>query len=220
MKKCILLILFVLVSLFSRAQHYKSLFSTKNIRLKMRVAEMNLRRADVLNNNMVLIPIFRTNHDVVYKSEKMMVPDYIKKLTFLEELDSISKVYDLEPFLFSTISTIVYDKSTESVYVVSGDLRFPSPNYGMNKKRDFSLREVWYRQEEISRFIAKLYISNSLDYIFIYPTHWDDERVWVYGIYFAIKDDRVYIISDFSQCPALYPIEQFVDVYWKELTGE
>lgn len=205
--------------LYMWSQPYKSMFSSKDARFKMKIAEMNLRRANVLNKNMSLIPVYKANTDVVYKSKSEMEPDFIKNSAFLWELDSISKANNIDPFLLSFL-IIVSDKSSDDVYMATGDLRFPSPNYGMNKKRDFGLREVMYGQEEISRFIAKLYISNSLDYIFFYPTHWDDERVWVYGIYFAIKDDRVYIISDFSQCPALYPIEQFVDVYWKELTGE
>lgn len=191
-------------------------FHSETIDAQLSMVNKSLLLDGAIDSSMVLIPVFGVNivqkgivHDSLTKS-------YLKSLQFLRDNDSISTEFGQDCFYLSGIN--VFDKNTEQIYRVNGDLRFPSPTDGYSENRKFSLSSIY--DPKVYRFIAQLFINNSIDFVFLYPTFWGEEKVLVDGIYFAIKNDDVFVITDLFLCPGLFLLNEYVDTYWDALIGQ
>ena len=191
-------------------------FHSETIDAQLSMVKKCLLLEGEIDSSMVLVPIFEVRLVQKGNTRDTLTKSYLKSLQFLRENDSVSTEFGLDCFYLSEI--YVFDNNTEQIYRVKGDLRFPSPTDGYSKKRKFSLSTVF--DPKVYRFIAKLYINKSVDFVFLYPTSWGEEKVLVDGIYFAIKNDDVFVITDLFLCPCLFLLNEYVDTYWDALRGQ
>lgn len=209
------LIVFVLLWISSYSQSFDHQFHSELIDMKLSRVKHDLLKDGIIDSSMVLIPIF----DIEMVSKPLLLDtltkDYLKSLRFLKDNDSISAHYGKDCFYLSEL--LVYKHNTKEVYRVDGFRRFPSPKSGLSIQSNYRISELYNKQ--LYYFISMLYINTCIDYIFVYPTHWGSEKVIVDGIFFAIKNNEVFIITDNEGCSGLFILEDFVDNNWNTLIG-
>lgn len=216
MKKTVFFII-VLVSLrmLVYSQSFNHQFHSELIDLQLSVVKANLVKDGMMNSNMFLIPIFDVDMESKKQPLHSLTKNYLKSLKFLTDNDSISAQDGKDCFYLSEI--IAFNNNTNEIYEVRGDKRFPSPREGMNLNREFIFSEIY--NKSLYYLISYLYINNCIDYIFKYPTHWSGEKVVVEGIFFAIKNDVVFVLSDHGDCPRLFLLDDYINNHWDTLTG-
>lgn len=210
--------LIVLVSLWISIypQSFDHQFHSELIDLQLSVVSKNLLNDRMIDSNMILIPLFDVNMVSKKLALDTLTKTYLESLKFLKDNDSISKQNNKDCFYLSKI--IVYNKNTDEVFEVRGDKRFPSPIEGVNVSRKYWFSYIYNRP--IYYLISKLYVNKCIDYVFVYPTYWGSEKVVVEGVFFAIKNNEIFVLSDHEECPGLYLLEDFINVFWNVMTGK
>lgn len=215
-KTYLILACFFIVCKFTNSQSFYHQFSSEIIDAQLSMVNNSLLLEGTIDSSMLLIPIFDVKLGQKSTTCDTLSKSYLKSLQFLRDNDSVSTNLGLDCFYLSGV--YVFDKNTEQIFRVVGDMRFPSPIDGYSKNRRFSLSAIY--DTKIYRFIAELYINKSIDFVFLYPTFWGEEKVMVDGIYFAIKNDDIYVITDYFLCSGLFLLDEFVDTYWNILIGQ
>ena len=189
---------------------------SNKIDMQLSMVTKRLTYERIVDSNTIVLPIFGVKPVTNTLCSDTLTQSCFKTLQFIKDIDDLSDKTLFDGFYLYEV--LVYYPTSNDVYRVNVDLRFPSPVFSMDDNRPISLSSIY--APKIYQFIAKLYTNSFIDCVFIYPTSWNKEKVIVDGVFFAIKNDEVFVITDSYTCPGLLLLDEYVDAHWDELTGK
>ncbi len=217
MKRIVIFVCLILLICTATAQSLCQHIHSEKIDMQLSMVAKRLASERIADSNMIVLPIFGVKPVTHTLCLDTLMQSYIKTLQFIKYNDDLSGKPLFDGFYLYEV--LVYYPTSNDVYRVNVDLRFPSPVFNMDDNRPISLSTIY--ASKIYQYIAKLHYNNCIDCVFVYPTSWTAiEKVIVDGVFFAIKNDEVYVVTDSYTSPGLFLLDDFVDAHWNELTGK
>ena len=150
--------------------------------------------------------------------------DYFVKKDFIK--DFIEKDKKKTDAVIDVESTYLYNPLTNHTQTFNYDLREWYHKRGQLQSLKKHLHDCF--PQGFYDLIGSLLYSNTLDYVFAYPTRvtFDEELIGTdVTLYFGVKGKKVYIIIDNwtwenqGDDPQIIPIEDYLDCCWEKMTN-